>query len=529
MRPNLSLLRGGCTLAALVLLAPARALAAQVADAEAAWNQGRYGVARDAYLRTPGPDPASFREEYRRRVIAAWGGRLEPALSDLARARAADPAHLALAAMEAQLLGWAGRFPESLALWDSLIALDPDGPAGLVGKARTLAWEGRDREADSLYALVLVRDPANAGALNGVALLSYWEGRLSDAAGGFERALALDPGDLAARMGLAEVFEAEGRDIEALAQADSAVSLSPASREAAQVRSAILRAVQPAVDLTAGWDGDSDDNSMWWQVVSATTPVADRVRGFGSIGAYEGSSAPAMSATRGTAEFGATYAQRRWELTGAFGLQGLWPDGGVSRTAPTSRLGGRLRTHEDIAIGVQYSHFPFAESATLIGAGIDIDAVDGTLDATLGPGLSLSAGGGAAWFSDGNLRGSAVLAVTKQLPRHFFAGGIVRIGWYENPEPEYFSPDRFSVVEARGGYARAAGGWETRWSGGLGVQQIGPSGNWKLDAHLEGRVGWWFAARNRLEAFAGIANGAYLSATGASRWGTAGLVLRLGL
>jgi hypothetical protein len=122
-----------------------------------------------------------------------------------------------------------------------------------------------------------------------------------------------------------------------------------------------------------------------------------------------------------------------------------------------------------------------------------------------------------------------VLAVTKQLPHHFFVGGLGRMVWFEETVAEYFSPDRFSVIEARGGYSRIGQAWETRLSAGAGVQQISSDGTWQFEGHIEGRAAWWFSERNRLEAFAGVSNSAYLSATGAYRWGTAGLVVRLGL
>ena len=278
--------------------------------------------------------------------------------------------------------------------------------------------------------MVLERDPTNGDALVGTAQLAYWDGRTGEAIAGYERALSYRPNDVSARSGLAQVYLAAGRQLDAQAEADSAVAIAPANREAVRVQTSVGRTVQSAADLTLGWSDDSDDNVMWWQVVSATTPLSNRVRGFGSVGAFEGSSTPAVTAARGTAEWGATYTQDRWQLTGAFGVQGLWPDAGVARSVLTGRLGATYRFQPAVAVGVSYAHFPFAETAYLIGAGIDIDAVDATVDATLGSGLSLSAGGGAGWYSDGNQRGSAVLAVTKQLPRHFFVGGLARMVWY---------------------------------------------------------------------------------------------------
>lgn len=516
-----------CVAAALVAI-PARA-GAQVADADAAWNQGRYGAAREAYLRALTQDPASVRASYRLGVLAAWDGNLDSALTYLAQARAADPTDPDVRAMEATVLSWAGRYPQALAQWDSLIALYPARLDGIVGKARTLSWDGEERQADSLYQVVLARDPTNADALNGRAQLAYWDGRSADAIAEYQRALSFRPDDVAARIGLAQVYRSVGRQGEALAEADSAVALAPTNQEAQRVRTDILRTVQSAADVTLGWSDDSDQNEMWWQVVSVTTPLANRVRGFGSLGAYEGSSAPDVTAARGAAEFGATYTQDSWQLTGAFGVQGLWPDSGVSRNVMTGRVGATYRIQPAFGVGLSYAHFPFAETAYLIGSGIDIDAADATVDATVGSGLTLSAGGGAGWFSDGNTRTSAVLAATKQLPSHFFAGGLVRMLWYKETAAGYFSPDRFSVVESRGGYARTGVDWETRVSAGAGMQQIGNTGPWQFEGHIEGRAIWWFAERNRLEAFAGVSNSAYLSATGAYRWGTAGMVLRLGL
>jgi len=511
------------------LLALPAVVRAQVAEADAAWNQGRYGAAREAYLRALTQDPASVRASYRLGVLAAWDGNLDSALTYLAQARAADPADPDVRAMQATVLSWAGDYPAALVKWDSLIALHPNRLDGLVGKARTLSWDGREREADSLYQVVLRRDPTNADALNGTAQLAYWGGRTTDAIAAYQRAISYRPTDVTAHLGLAQVYRSAGREQDALAEADTAVALAPTNREALQVRESIVRSVQAAVDLTFGWSDDSDENQMWWQTVAVSTPLANRVRGFGSVGAYEGSSAPDVSAARGTVEFGATYTGDNWQMTAALGVQGLWPDSGVSRTAATSRLGATYRIQPALGIGASYAHFPFAETAYLIGAGIDIDAADASLDATVGNGVTLSAGGGGGWFSDGNVRTSGVLAATKQLPRHFFVGGLVRMVWYQETVPDYFSPDRFSIVEARGGYGRTGVDWETRISAGAGIQQIGNTGPWQFEGHLEGRAAWWFSARNRLELFAGVTNSAYVSATGAYRWGTAGLALRLGL
>jgi len=514
-------------LIALVLL-PQR-LAAQVAEADAAWNQGRYGAAREAYLRALTQDPASVRAAYRLGVLAAWDGNLDSALTLLAKAHAADPGDPDVRAMQAQVLTWAGRYPQALVQWDSLIALFPGRLDGLTGKAKTLAWAGELPAADSLYAVVLRRDPTNADALDGRAQAAFWQGRDADAITGYERALSYRPDDIAARTGLAQVYLASGRQRDAMSAADSAVALSPTNRDAQRTRQDIARAVLGEVDVSLGWSDDSDQNTMWWQVVGVSAPVSNRVRGFASVGVYEGSSAPNLQAQRATAEVGATYRKAEWQLTVAGGLQGLWPETTASRNVLTGRIAAAYRVQPSLGFGVSYAHFPYAETAYLIGADLDIDAVDASVEATLSPGLTLSAGGGAGWFSDGNVRTSGVLGVTRQLPKHFFVGGLGRMVWYQEPGLGYFSPDRFTVVEGRGGYARIGPTWETRVSGGAGVQQVGIGGGWQFEGHVEGRAAYWFADRNRIEAFAGVSNSAFLSATGAYRWGTAGLVLRIGI
>lgn len=512
----------------LALCALATNASAQVAAGDAAWNQGRYAEAREAYLRALAQDPASVRANYRLAVLASWEDDLDSALALLSRARASDPADPDLRATEAQILGWAGRYDESLVRWDSLIALYPDRREGLVGKARTLSWHDRLREADSVYSLVLDRDPTDPDGLNGRAQVAFWQGKLTTAIAGYERTLGFHPGNVDAMVGLGQVYHAQGHDFSALAQADRAVTAAPSHREARLLREDALRGSRPIVEVGVTWTDDSDHNTAWWESIGASTLLVDGLRGFASIHALQATD-PTREAGRGGGEVGVTYGQGTWQITIAAGAQALWPDSGLSRTTPTARLGAVYRIIPAIGVGASYAHFPFAETAFLIGADLDVDAVDGTLDVTLAPGLSLGAGGGTAWFSDGNQRASAVIALSKDLPQHFFVGAVGRMVWFDEPGTGYFSPDRFTTAELRGGYARPGRIWETRLSGGLGGQQIGATGDWQVAWHAEGRAAKRFAARHQLELFAGVSNSALSSTTGAYRWGTVGAVVRLGL
>jgi tetratricopeptide (TPR) repeat protein len=515
-------------MALVALCALASGAGAQVAAGDAAWNQGRYAEAREAYLRALAQDPASVRANYRLAVLASWDGKLDSALALLRRARASDPADPDLRAAEAQILGWSGRFEESLVRWDSLIALYPDRRNGLVGKARTLSWHDQLREADSVYSLVLDRDPTDPDGLNGRAQVAFWQGKLTSAIAEYERTLTYHPGNVDAVVGLGQIYHAQGRDFAALAQADRALSTAPAHRDARLLREDAMRSSRPVVEVGLTWTDDSDHNTSWWESVGASTLLVDGLRGFASVHAFQATD-PIREAGRGGAEAGITYGQGTWQLTVAAGAQALWPDSGLARTTPTARLGAIYRVVPAIGVGASYAHFPFAETAFLIGADLDVDAVDGTFDATLARGLTLGAGGGTAWFSDGNQRASAVLALSKDLPSHFFVGGLGRMLWFEVPGTGYFSPDRFTTAEIRAGFARPGRTWESRLSGGLGGQQIGTSGAWQVAWHAEGRAAKRFATRHQIELFAGISNSALSSTTGAYRWGTIGAVIRLGL
>jgi hypothetical protein len=113
-----------------------------------------------------------------------------------------------------------------------------------------------------------------------------------------------------------------------------------------------------------------------------------------------------------------------------------------------------------------------------------------SLDLDPKPALSISGGAGAAWFSDGNRRLSGVLGVLGGLGHGVSVGAFARTMGYrlDTLHDGYFSPARFSVLEARAIYNVRRGRWGLRADAGLGGQQIRATSSsgapWQSEWHL---------------------------------------------
>jgi hypothetical protein len=211
------------------------------------------------------------------------------------------------------------------------------------------------------------------------------------------------------------------------------------------------------------------------------------------------------------------------------GVRQLSPSAARAYTAGTARASASYRLSSRAGVGLGYAHYPFDETALLIEQGLKVDALDLSFDLTLRPGLTLGAGAGHTWLSDDNARTSGVLAVTQSIHHDFWAGAIVRALGYDFKGIGYFSPDRFTVAEGRGGWSRSWTRWHARLSGGLGLQQVTRDGRSQAEWHLEGRIGRDWSPFTMVELFGGISNSAESSTTGAFRYRTAGIVVRIGL
>ena len=79
------------------------------------------------------------------------------------------------------------------------------------------------------------------------------------------------------------------------------------------------------------------------------------------------------------------------------------------------------------------------------------------------------------------------------------------------------------------GYNLDSGQWGGRLSGGLGGQQIGRDGANQTEWHVDLRAGRRWGIGNRVDLFGSVTNNAASSTTGAFRYGTAGLSVRIGM
>jgi tetratricopeptide (TPR) repeat protein len=503
-------------------------LAAQEREADEAWAQGRYEAARIAYLRILAANPQAVRANLRLGVILSWQGQLDSSLVFLERARASDPADPEIRLIQARVLAWNKQYSGALLRYDSLLAQQPKLREAALGRAQTLAWAGRLDEAQAVYHRMTAKDSTDRDALLGSAQVSGWKGDLATAEQEYRMLLQRNSRDVDARVGLGYVYLWQGRQAAARRQAQYALAIDSTHKTARELRGQVRESSRSSVETSANWSNDSDHNTSFWQTAGASAPLGDAVGVFGSVNALE-TSDPVLEATRVGGEAGLSFTSGSLQLSGAAGARRLYPEVAPERTAATYR--GRVGYRPDSRLGVSlgYARLPFDEIASLMERELDMELLEGGFDLRAAPSLTIYGGGGALWLSDGNSRTSVVGGLTRKIDRRFFLGLFGRTLSYQRRGIGYFSPDRFSVFEATGGYTHESDRWIGSLSGGLGVQQVGRRGAAQSEWHVEGRVGPRWGSGNRVELFGLVTNSAVSSTTGAFRYRSAGLTVRLGL
>lgn len=481
-------------LALTLAAALASSLAAQQREGDEAWAQGRFAEAEAAYERVLAEDSTAFRANLRTGLMLGWRGQHDSALARIARARRSEPKDVEARLIEARVRAWDRRFDEAIARYDSILVEQPGLTEAELGRARVLGWRGDLAGAERGFRAVLRAEPRNADALAGLGYLYHWQEREGPAGRLARAALAAD-------------------------------STNQAGRE---LRQAVRAATRPSTELSGNWSNDSDRNTNFWQTLGASAPLGEGVRAFGNVGLLEASD-PERDATRIGGEAGLSWAVGRLQLSGAAGARRLRPDSAATRTAATYR--GRLgwRPVPRFGLSVAYGRSPFDEIASLMDRELDLESLDGGFDATLARGLSLYGGGGGVWFSDGNHRTNAAGGITQTIRDRFFVGAYGRTLAYERAGIGYFSPDRFRLLEGLAGYKLEGRRWDGRLSAGLGAQQIGRRGSTQNEWHIEARVGRRWGTGNRFDVFGGATNSAVSSTTGAFRYRTAGVSVRVGI
>ena len=502
--------------------------AAELARADSAYVVGREDEARAGYRVVLGADPRSVRANHRLGLLYSRENRLDTALVLIGRARALEPDDAGLLLDEARLLSWAGRLAESIADYDRLLALDLERREARLGRARVLGWVGRYAAADSMYALLVAADSNDVTARSARAQNESWRGQPRAAEAQYAAAVRIDGNNVDALLGLARLLHSQGREHAAGLRVARVLSLDSQSRDGLALNRQVRAARRPQVESGFSVSRDSDRNVIESRTLSASFALADGLRGFFALGSLAASD-PTLAANRTFGEAGIAAAHGAAQLTLAAGARRLDPSTGAARHVPTYRSALSVRALPRLAAGVGYGHSVFDETAVLIGSGLELDDLQASLDADLGGGLSLSAGGGAAWVSDGNRRTSALAAVMHPLGRLGAVGVLGRVLFYERHGAGYFSPDRFTLLEARTVLAHTRGAWTGRWNAGLGAQQVGARASTQLAWRAGGELQFGWATLDRIVASVGASNSAASSTTGAYRYLTAAVALRIGI
>jgi tetratricopeptide (TPR) repeat protein len=502
--------------------------AAQQPEADEAWSQGRYEAAKRGYEQVLKQNPNSARANLRLGILVSWDGKLDSSLVLISRARAANPADVEAALAHARVRSWNKQYGEALATYDTVLSRHPGLRNAELGRAQTLSWAGKLDEADSIYHRLIAKNSSDREARLGQAQVSAWGGRLAAAAQGYRGILDQHPRDVEATTGLAYVHYWRGNVAESRRLVAAALAVDSLHRPARELRRTIAEATRPAAELTAAWSNDSDRNTSFWQTLGTTIPAGDHLTFTGSINALE-TSDPARDGRRYGAEGGISVTLGSVTLSGAGGARRIIPDLAPSRTSATYR--GRLgfRPVSRIGLHLGYSRLPFDEIASLMEQALDMEVLEGGFDARPFRGFTVYASASQLWLSDANSRSGAVAGISQKIGRRLSLGAFGRTLSFERRGVGYFSPDRFSVLEGTAAYSVETRTWVGSLGGGIGAQQVGEDGTAQTAWHIEGRIGRRWGIANRVELFGLITNSAVSSTTGAFRYRSAGVNVRLGL
>ncbi|HEY0350665.1 MAG TPA: tetratricopeptide repeat protein, partial [Gemmatimonadales bacterium] len=396
-------------------------LSSQQREADEAWAAGRYVAARAGYQQVLAANPRAARANLRMGILLSWDGKLDSSLVYLARARAAEPADVDARLVQARVMAWNKQYRDAFLRYDSLLAERPGLRQAQLDRARALAWAGRLDEARTAFQSLLARDSTDRDAALGSAQVSGWKGDLADAEHRYRSLLTRNARDVDARVGLGYVYLWQGREAAAGRQATYALAIDSTHKDGRALRRLVSTGRRASVETSGSWSNDSDDNTSYWQTLTAAAPLASGVSTFGSVNALE-TSDPLRNATRVGAEAGLSLAVKRFRLTGAGGARRLTPEVASPRTSATYRGGVRYRPVPSVGMNLGYSRSPFDETAVLIDRNLDLESLEGSVDVKPFPTLTVYGGGGALWLSDGNHRTSGSAGLTQKILRRFFLG-----------------------------------------------------------------------------------------------------------
>src|SRR3989442_12694550 len=142
---------------ALLVLAVARPLAAQLPEADEAFRRGDYRAARAGYERVLAGDSLNGRALYRLAILDSWDGKLTRALARVARLRRLEPKDEDIQVSQAHVLAWTGDTRSSEALYDSVLARSPRRAGARGRRAPPAGGGGGPHRAGRLWGAARAR------------------------------------------------------------------------------------------------------------------------------------------------------------------------------------------------------------------------------------------------------------------------------------------------------------------------------------------------------------------------------------
>lgn len=493
MRPALA-----SFLVIVLAAAPVTGAAGQVLRADSAFVAGDFARARTLYEQVLAADSLNERALWRLALLDSWDGHLDRSLQRFARARRLDPTNTDLMVAEARVLSWAGRTGDAVTVYDSVLVKDSSRVDALAGRAQSIAWAGDLDRAEGLWRSALAGHPDDATLLVGLAQTLYWKGEPGLARSYVDRARAVAPGD------------ASARDLERILRA----------------------AVRPDFGTSFTGAGDSDQETFYSQDLWLSGSLFGDARGTITAGWRRSADAAHNASSYGVAGVAALPVSPTVGVRAGLGARYL-NTAHTDHTPLTGQFGMSWQAAPFAALGLGYAHSAFDETANLIDAGLKMDDVELSADLDPKPTISVSAGGGATWFSDGNRRFYGLLAALEGLGHGVSVGMYGRMLGYREQRPGlYFAPNRFTVAEARAIYNLRRGGWGLRTDGGVGSQQINPmsgtTGPWLFEWHLAATFSHsWNAGEITLQGL--YTNSAGSNTVGAFRYHSLTLAVHQGL
>ncbi len=517
----------------LTLLCCASAAQAQTAVGDSLWQLGRHAEARAAYERAIAEDRNAVRANFRLAQLAAWGQNIDSALVLLRQARERVPKDQDLLFTEATYLGWGRRYDDAIVRYDSILAAPTIDVAPVrVARARTLSWAGRLGDAATAYAEILAADPSDRDARYGLAQVRSWSGDLAGATRAYQQLLADDPAEPRVLIGLAAIKLWQGRPGSAQRLLDRAAVRAPDDADLASLRRAARQAAGTRIGLGHNYSEDTDRNVNRWSTVRLQQMLGDAQVSLtaGRLNATD----PARNSQREMLEAGTALPLGPATLSGSVGLRQLQPvarfgdiAAGTERDLVTWRAALSLPLGSRLTANVGASAWPFDEIASLLGAELDIDQVEGSLEWRVLRSLSLAIGASQLSFSDGNTRRGGNVRITQRLPGGFSVGAY-GIGFdFAERATVYFSPPDFRAAELTAGWGRETERWGAGLSGGYGRQRVRSGLPQQELWHIDARVNARLTSFLNLEAFAGRSTSAAASAVGAYRYDIIGLSLNV--